>query len=69
MIGVNVSGSEYSWETYPIVSHLNYLKNKGITLIRLPIAWEKVRFTKDELMTDTEADKIFNQYAKVGLED
>ena len=43
MIGVNISGSEYSWETYPIKSHLDYLESKGIALIRLPVAWEKLQ--------------------------
>lgn len=40
-IGVNMSGAEYSWEQFPTVSDLNYIKSKGITLVRLPISWEK----------------------------
>jgi endoglucanase len=58
MIGVNVSGSEYSWETYPIASHLDYLKNKGIVLIRLPIAWEKLQSTLNGPINQTEVGKI-----------
>lgn len=42
-IGVNISGSEYSWESYPVASHLDYLKTRGVALIRLPVAWEKVQ--------------------------
>lgn len=42
-LGVNVSGAEYPWETYPIASHLTYLKNRGIKFIRLPIAWERLQ--------------------------
>lgn len=42
-IGVNVSGAEYSWETYPTLSDLNYLKSKGILLLRVPFAWEKMQ--------------------------
>jgi endoglucanase len=40
-VGVNLSGDEYSWETYPVASHLAYLSGKGVHLIRLPVAWEK----------------------------
>lgn len=43
VVGVNVSGSEYSWETYPVASHLDYIKSKGVALIRLPVAWEKLQ--------------------------
>ncbi|MBI2271393.1 MAG: hypothetical protein HYU69_13700 [Bacteroidetes bacterium] len=41
MIGVNMSGAEYSWENFPNDSDLDYLKSKGVSLIRLPISWEK----------------------------
>ncbi len=39
--GVNMSGGEYSWEQFPNASDLDYVKSKGVTLIRLPISWEK----------------------------
>lgn len=58
IIGINVSGSEYSWETYPIASHLDYLKNKGIILIRLPIAWEKLQPTLNGSLNQTEIGKL-----------
>jgi endoglucanase len=58
MIGVNVSGSEYSWETYPIASHLDYLKNKGVSLIRLPVAWEKFQSTPSGPLNQTEVGKL-----------
>ncbi|MGO8988517.1 MAG: glycoside hydrolase family 5 protein, partial [bacterium] len=57
-IGINVSGSEYSWETYPIASHLDYLKNKGIVLIRVPIAWEKVQPALNGALNQTEIGKL-----------
>jgi len=58
MVGVNVSGSEYSWETYPVASHLDYLKNKGIILVRLPIAWEKVQSSLNGPLNQTEVGKL-----------
>lgn len=58
MIGVNISGSEYSWETYPVSSHLDYLKNEGIVLIRLPIAWEKLQSTLNGPLNQTEIGKL-----------
>lgn len=42
-IGINVSGAEYSWETYATTSDLDYLKSKGIRLLRVPFAWEKMQ--------------------------
>jgi endoglucanase len=57
-IGVNVSGSEYSWETYPIASHVDYLKNKGVILIRLPIAWEKLQPTLNGALNQTEIQNL-----------
>lgn len=58
MIGVNVSGSEYSWETYPIASHLDYLKKKGIVLIRLPVAWEKLQSKPSGPLNQIEVGKL-----------
>jgi hypothetical protein len=58
VVGVNISGSEYSWETYPVATHLDYLKNKGIGLIRLPIAWEKLQPTLNGALNQTEVGKL-----------
>jgi endoglucanase len=41
LMGINMSGGEYCWENFPNISDLDYAKSKGITLIRLPISWEK----------------------------
>lgn len=43
MIGINVSGAEYTWETYPGTADLDYLQSKGVELIRLPFGWEKMQ--------------------------
>jgi endoglucanase len=42
-IGINTSEAEYSWGSFPGTSDLAYLKSKKITLIRLPIAWERAQ--------------------------
>jgi endoglucanase len=42
-IGINISGTEYSWCNFPTDVDLTYLKNNGLTLIRLPVAWERVQ--------------------------
>ena len=42
LVGVNISGAEYGLpRLFPSGSDLDYLKSKGMTLIRLPIMWEK----------------------------
>ena len=41
LFGINMSGAEYSWENFPLPIDLDYAKSKSITLIRLPISWEK----------------------------
>src|SRR5262245_30488345 len=45
MIGVNMSGAEFSYDTYPTVNDLDYVQSKGLSLIRLPISWEKTQST------------------------
>ena len=57
-IGVNVSGSEYSWESYPVASHLEYLKTRGVSLIRLPVAWEKVQPALNGPLNQTEIARM-----------
>jgi endoglucanase len=54
IIGINVSGAEYSWETYPTTSDLDYLKSNGITLLRVPFAWEKIQPTIYGPLSSTE---------------
>ncbi|OSJ14866.1 cellulase family glycosylhydrolase [Bradyrhizobium canariense] len=52
-IGINVSGAEYSWETFPAATDLDYLKSEGISLIRLPISWERMQPTLDGPLNET----------------
>jgi endoglucanase len=42
-IGINMSGAEYSWETFPGPTDLDYIKRANLKLIRLPIAWERAQ--------------------------
>src|SRR3954452_14986029 len=42
-VGVNVSGAEYSWMPFVGTSDLDYLASQGVTLIRLPISWERMQ--------------------------
>jgi aryl-phospho-beta-D-glucosidase BglC (GH1 family) len=44
-IGVNVSEAEYSWGSFPGNAALTALRTKGISLVRLPIAWERAQPT------------------------
>jgi hypothetical protein len=44
-VGVNVSGAEYSWMPFVSASDLDYLASEGVTLIRLPISWERMQPT------------------------
>jgi hypothetical protein len=57
-VGVNLSGNEYSWETYAAPSHLDYLKKKGVTLVRVPIAWEKLQPVLNGDLSPTELAKL-----------
>jgi aryl-phospho-beta-D-glucosidase BglC (GH1 family) len=41
-LGINITGNESSWERFPTSADLDFLKSKGISLIRFPIAWEKL---------------------------
>ncbi|MGB7494560.1 MAG: glycoside hydrolase family 5 protein [Candidatus Acidiferrum sp.] len=42
-IGINVSGAEYSWGHFAGTKDLAFLKSNNISLIRLPIAWERAQ--------------------------
>ena len=44
-IGVNLSSAEYTFSSFPTDSDLNYLQSEGVTLVRLPIAWELMQHT------------------------
>jgi aryl-phospho-beta-D-glucosidase BglC (GH1 family) len=44
-IGINMSEAEYSWGSFPGGSDLAYIKSNHISLIRLPIAWERAQPT------------------------
>jgi endoglucanase len=66
LIGINVSGAEYSWETYPTTSDLDYLKSKGITLLRVPFAWEKMQPTLNGPLSPTELGKMRTFLTAVG---
>ena len=52
-IGVNVSGAEYSWMPFVSTSDLDYLKSKGVHLIRLNIAWERMQPTLNGPLDNT----------------
>ena len=43
--GVNLSGAEYSpgnGQVFPTAGDFSYLASKGVTFVRLPIAWEQL---------------------------
>jgi len=51
VFGVNLAGAEFGGTpgvcgkdyTYPGAAQFDYLKNKGVTLVRLPFKWERVQ--------------------------
>ena len=58
LFGLSMSGSEFNYGTYPTVSDLNYVLSKGITLIRLPISWEKMQSRLSEPLNSVELEKL-----------
>ena len=44
-IGISMSEAEYSWGSFPSGDDLAYIKSNNITLIRVPIAWERAQPT------------------------
>jgi aryl-phospho-beta-D-glucosidase BglC (GH1 family) len=67
MIGVNLSGGEINVGspggygvsyTYPSESDLDYYKSEGITLIRLPFAWERAQPTLYGALDPAEIGRI-----------
>ena len=52
-IGINVSGAEYSWMPFASSADLDYLESNGVTLIRLPISWERMQPTLNGSLDQT----------------
>ena len=52
-IGISISGSEYSYGTYPVASELDYFRSRGISLIRLAISWELMQSTLNGPLNQT----------------
>ena len=42
-IGINMSEAEYSWGSFPSAVDLAYIKSNNISLVRLPISWERAQ--------------------------
>lgn len=59
-VGVNLTGNEASWEPLATKTELDYLKSKGVTLIRLPSAWEKIQPTLNGPLDPTEMTQLQN---------
>lgn len=56
LVGVNLSGPEFApWngQTFPSTANWNDLKSKGITRVRLPIAWESIQPTLNAALDAT----------------
>ncbi len=45
LLGVDISGTEFPSYSFPSASDWSYLASKGITFVRLPIAWENLQPT------------------------
>ncbi len=43
LLGLNMSGAQYYAVYFPSTSDWTYLQQKGITFVRLPIAWENLQ--------------------------
>lgn len=65
-VGVNLAGGEfgnigdkYAWGyIYPSAKTLDYFAGKNMTLIRLPIRWERVQSAPFAALNDAEMDRI-----------
>ena len=71
MIGVNISGAEYSPGSYPTTGDLDYLESRGIGLIRLPVAWENLQPTLNGPLDQTQLSSLktfLNNAAAHGME-
>src|SRR5665647_3299153 len=52
-IGLNLSSAEYAFSTFPTSSNLDYIQSQNITLVRLPIAWERIQPTLNAALETT----------------
>lgn len=43
IFGLNMSGAEYWQQGFPVAGDWAYLQSKGITLTRMPVAWENLQ--------------------------
>jgi aryl-phospho-beta-D-glucosidase BglC (GH1 family) len=59
-VGVNMSGSEFSYGTYPTANDLDYVRSRGIALIRLPISWELMQSTLNGPLNQTYLNSLEN---------
>ncbi len=62
--GIALAGAE--WGMHPSSSDLDYFSSKGMKLVRMPIAWERIQPTLNGTLDPTELTKIKNfiNYAK-----
>ncbi len=68
LLGVNLSGGEYSANTlpggvgtdytYPTDAEIDYYASKGLDVIRLPFLWERVQPTEDGPLSASELSQI-----------
>lgn len=73
MFGVNLSGAENkvpdSWTadprgrfgfeyTYPTQAEINYYRDRGITLLRFPIRWERIQHSLNATLNATEMARV-----------
>jgi aryl-phospho-beta-D-glucosidase BglC (GH1 family) len=59
-IGINMSEAEYSWGSFPSGVDLAYIKSNNISLIRLPIAWERAQPTLFGTLNSTYVSALKN---------
>lgn len=68
-MGVNLAGGEFGGVFpgidgtnygYPTYKDLDYFNSKGLKLIRLPFRWERVQYTMNGALTQSEITKIKN---------
>jgi len=69
LFGVNLAGAEFGQNfpgtegldyAYPTSTELDYYKNKGLTLIRIPFAWERMQPTLNGPLSSTEVGFMTN---------
>jgi len=69
LFGVNLAGAEFGQNfpgtygmdyTYPAATELDYYKSKGLTLIRMPFAWERMQPTLNSPLNTAEVGYMTN---------